>query len=57
MDNWLNEDLKKRVRQVFEPKYKRVLTDQEVISIALNLTDFIEHFLKFKWRANHETRT
>ncbi|EKD57938.1 MAG: hypothetical protein ACD_57C00082G0003 [uncultured bacterium] len=47
---WLSEDLLKRVRVLYEPRYKRHLTQREVITIALNLTNLIEHFLKFKRR-------
>ncbi|MCR4324922.1 MAG: hypothetical protein NUV69_04530 [Candidatus Curtissbacteria bacterium] len=51
MDNtWLTEDLKQDVRKHFEPRYKRKLPDSEVEEIAKNLTEFIEHYLKFKWR-------
>ena len=50
---WLTEELKIRVRKVFEPRYNRSLSDSEVIVIAENLTQFMEHFLKFKWRLNY----
>jgi hypothetical protein len=56
MDNWLNEDLKKRVRNTFEPRYKRPLTDMEVAVIAENLTSLVEHFLKFKRRLTYGTQ-
>lgn len=48
--NWLNEDLKRQVRQVFEPRYQRSLKDQEVIQIASNLTNFMEDTLRFRWK-------
>ncbi len=51
---WLNEDLKKEVRDVFEPKYKRELSDKEVVQIALNLVSYMEHYTKFIWRMKHE---
>lgn len=50
---WLTDDLKQKIRDVYEPKYKRSLTDSEVIQIAQNLTQFIEHFLRFKWRITY----
>jgi len=56
MNNWLNEDLKKRVRDTFEPRYDRPLTNSEIIIIAENLTLFVEHFLKFKRRLNYGTQ-
>lgn len=51
--NWLNEDLKKEIKKVFEPRYKRSLTDDEVIKIAENLTDVMEAFLKMKWKQKY----
>lgn len=50
---WLNEDLKKEIKKVFEPRYKRSLTDDEVIEIAENLTEVMEAFLKMKWRQKY----
>ncbi|MEK7616579.1 MAG: hypothetical protein AAB414_00815 [Patescibacteria group bacterium] len=51
--NWLNEDLKKEIRKIFEPRYKRSLTDDEVLEIAENLTDLMEAFLKMKWKQKY----
>lgn len=50
---WLNEDLKKEIRKIFEPRYKRSLTDDEVTQIAENLTDVMEAFLKMKWKQKY----
>ena len=50
---WLNEELKKEVKKVFEPRYKRSLTDDEVTQIAQNLTDVMEAFLKMKWKQKY----
>lgn len=50
---WLNEDLKKEIRKLFEPRYKRSLTDDEVTQIADNLTEVMEAFLKMKWRQKY----
>ena len=49
---WLNENLKQEVRNVFEPRYKRKLSDDEVVIIANNLTNFMEIFIKFKLKQN-----
>lgn len=49
MSGWLNDDLKKKVRKVFEPRYKRRLADEEVVEIAENLTAVMEIYLKMKW--------
>ncbi len=51
MENkWITPQLKTEVRKVFEPRYKRPLTDSEIISIAENLTQLLEVFSKFKRR-------
>ncbi|TSC85372.1 MAG: hypothetical protein G01um10147_1186 [Microgenomates group bacterium Gr01-1014_7] len=50
---WLNEDLKKEIKKVFEPRYKRSLTGDEVTQIAENLTDVMEAFLKMKWKQKY----
>lgn len=49
MGNWLNDELKQKVRKVFEPRYKRSLTDNEVLEIAGNLAELMEGFLRLKW--------
>lgn len=46
---WLTEELKQEIKKLFEPKYKRKLTENEVIEIADNLTEVMEAFLKLKW--------
>lgn len=50
---WLTDELRARVRKVFELRYKRSLTEIEVITISENLANFMEHFLKFKWRVDY----
>lgn len=47
---WLTEPLRQEIRRVFEPKYKRSLSDAEVETIAENLTEVMETFLKMKAR-------
>lgn len=47
--DWLTTNLKNDVRKVFEDRYKRALTDQEVIEIANNLAGFIEVYAKSKY--------
>lgn len=54
---WLTDELQTRVRKVFEPRYKRPLTEVEVITIAQNLAQFMDHFLKFKWRLTYGAKT
>lgn len=54
MENkWLTPQLKEEIRKVFEPRYKRPLTDSEIIYIAQNLTSLLEIFFKMKWRADY----
>ena len=47
---WLTDELKAEVRKVFEPRYKRPLTDDEVVGIAQSLTQLLEVFFKFRRR-------
>lgn len=47
--SWLTELLKEEVRKVFEPRYKRKLTDNEVIDIANNLVGIVEVYAKSKY--------
>jgi hypothetical protein len=46
---WLNEKLKNKIGEVFESKYKRKLTDDEVVEIALNLSAVVEAVSKHKY--------
>ncbi len=50
---WLNDKLKLRVKEIFEPRYGRELNDDEVVEIANNLVCFVEDYLKFEWRLQH----
>lgn len=50
---WLTAELQQKVRKIFEPKYNRTLSDSEVVTIAENLTSFMEHFFKFKYRLEY----
>lgn len=54
MQNWLDENLQQEIKKVFEPRYKRALTNIEIETIAINLTGLMESYLKFKWRAKNE---
>jgi hypothetical protein len=51
---WLNENLKHEIRKIFEPRYRRKLSDKEVIEIAENLSGVIEEILKLKWKEKYE---
>ncbi|HZQ29637.1 MAG TPA: hypothetical protein VFA93_00995 [Patescibacteria group bacterium] len=50
---WLDENLKAEIRAVYEPRYKRKLTEAEIIAIANNLTKLFEDYLMFKWRQDY----
>lgn len=56
MKNYLNENLKLEVRKVFEPRYRRVLADNEVEDIAENLSVVVEEICKFKWKEKYENK-
>ena len=53
MNTWLSDELKSEVRRTFEPRYKRELSDGEVVEIASNLVGFTEHITKFLQRNKH----
>jgi hypothetical protein len=46
MMNWLSKQLKSEIRTVFEPRYQRSLTNDEVESIATNLSSMMEVIIK-----------
>ena len=46
MKNWLSEELLTEVRMVFEPKYQRPISEDELISIAESLTKVMELIAK-----------
>ena len=56
MQNWLDENLQQEIKKVFEPRYKRALTNDEVATIAINLTNLMEGYFKWKWREKHEKK-
>jgi hypothetical protein len=51
---WLSEDLRKEVRRVFEPRYKRILSNEEIFEIANNLTEFMELIIEYKRSKNNK---
>ncbi len=50
MNTWITESLRNEIRLIFEPRYGRGLSKQEVIEIAENLTVAVEEILRFKWK-------
>lgn len=47
--NWLKENLKLEIKKVFEPRYKRELTNEEVSDLAQNLVGLVEAILQYKF--------
>ena len=52
-ENWLNEDLVREVKAIFEPKYKRELSPEEIIEISSNLISLVESVNKFRWKQKY----
>ncbi|MCL4417342.1 MAG: hypothetical protein M1365_11695 [Actinobacteria bacterium] len=50
---WIKDEHREQIRAVFEPRYKKGLSENEVILIAENLTEVMESFLKMKWREKY----
>lgn len=42
MSHWLTQPLAEKIKLIFEDKYKRKLTNEEIIDIADNLTNVME---------------
>lgn len=55
--SWLSEELKQEIKTIFEPKYRRQISDVEVMEIADNLANFVESVLKFKCAKKYETQS
>ena len=54
---WLTKELKDEVQKVFAPRYKRKLSNEEVVTIAENLTELMEGYAKFRWRKQYEEQS
>lgn len=50
MQAWLSKELLEETREIFEPRYGRGLSEEELVEIAENLATFTEHVLKNKWK-------
>ena len=51
MNTWITDELKIEVKKTFEPRYGRGLQDNEVVEIATNLAEFVEHLINYKTRS------
>jgi MinD-like ATPase involved in chromosome partitioning or flagellar assembly len=54
--DWLNENLKMEIKKVFELRYNKKLSREEIQEIASNLVSYFEHQSKFAWRIKNESR-
>jgi hypothetical protein len=52
-NNWLTNKLKEEVANLFQPLYKRPLTDTEITDIANTLANTAELWVKFNQRIEH----
>lgn len=52
--HWLTSELKQKVKDVFESRYNRKLSDNEIITIVENLTGVMESILKIRWKNTYE---
>jgi hypothetical protein len=55
--DWLTTDLEKRVKEVFEKRYKRQLKKDEIREIALNLSSLTEVAVKTRFQLRNEGKT
>jgi hypothetical protein len=47
INDWLTPELKMNVKNIFEIRYKRKLSDNEVYEIANNLATYVKHVVDF----------
>jgi len=48
MSHWLTKTLAEEIRSIFEPKYQKELTNEEIVDIANNLTEVMELIIRNK---------
>ena len=51
--NWLNKNLIKETKIIFEPLYKRELLPKEVTEISNNLVSLVKLVNKFRWKLKY----
>jgi mono/diheme cytochrome c family protein len=44
---WLTDELKNEIKKVFEPRYHRTLSDQEITSIASTISSLMTVMLTY----------
>ena len=52
--NYLTDDLKRQIKQVFEPRYKRSLNDDEINDLSISLTDLVEVYCRIRSKECYE---
>jgi len=52
----LSQEITTEIKRIFEPKYGRDLSDDEVVVIADRLTQFTETYMKLKCKGKNEKR-
>ena len=53
--NWLTNDLKIEIRELFQPFYGEKLSDKDITDIALNIMGVVELFAKYEFQKNEKT--
>ena len=53
INSWIDTSLENEIREIFEPLYKRELTENEIDLIGNGLANIAELWVKFSWRINH----
>lgn len=53
IENWLTEELKQEIIDLFQPSYDHQLTDTDITAIAKTLTNTVDLWIKFNWRIDH----
>ena len=51
--NWLTNELKEEIINLFQPLYKHTLTETEITNIANTRANTAELWIKFNWRIEH----
>ena len=54
MPHWITTPLVEKLRKLFESKYQRQLSDEEVFEIADNLTEFLELVVKYNLKIGYK---
>ncbi len=53
MNHWITPELKQKISSIFMPRYRRDLTDIEIIEIADSLANVMELIIKTEWKVKN----